>query len=265
MVYDLNIRGADSAHGKYGHVFLDRFLLTAQVKSVDGDFDVDMADATTLGNPVQNSVPSIPKGNYKFDAVASAAMDFNLQSIKNRQTEILTGVAPRGLSAGAQVRAFPGSFGKDGLKFDEKSVGTNAFEMHTRGDHHIGRILLSPKGTLLSGGSGLGPVDDNTPYGGQTTFGGCLYVWLWDMVAGSNPTFTVSAQHCTTSGGTYTNLATTQPFTTLAPGIPSAPQRVYIPSSVPINAFTQISWSSTGSPTGIQAVGVFARSFDTSL
>lgn len=264
MAYDLNIRGADASHGKYGHAFLDRFLLTAQIKGVDGDMDVDMADGTTLGNLVMNQYPGIPKGNFKFSAVSSPAMEFNLQSLKNRQTPVLTGIAPRGLAAGALVRAFPGSFGKDGDKFDEKSVETNDFEIGARGDFHRGRILLSPKGVLLSGASGLGPVDDNTPYGGVSTFGGALYVWVWDIQGSGSPTFTVSVQHCATSGGTYTNLATSQPFS-LTNGFPSSPQLIYVQSSVTVQPFTQISWSTTGSPTGVQAVGVFARSYDTSL
>lgn len=264
MAYDLNIRGADASHGKYAHVFLDRFLLTAQVKGVDADLDVDMADATTLGNPVMNQLPGIPKGNFKISAVSSPAQDFNLASIKRRQTPVYGGIAPRGLAAGAQVRAFPASFGKDSDKFDEKSIDTNDFELNARGDYHLGRILLSPKGTLLSGASGLGPVDDNTPYGGASTFGGALYVWVWDIQGGSSPTFTVSVQHCTTSGGTYTSIGTTAAFSVVG-GVPTGPQLIYVPSSVTVNAFTQISWASTGSPTGIQAVGVFARSYDNSL
>lgn len=264
MAYDLNIRGADSSHGKYGHVFVDRFLLTAQIKGADSDLDVDKADGTTLGNNVMNESPGIPKGNFKFSAVSSPAMDFNLQPLKRRQSSVLAGIAPRGLSAGAQVRAFPGSFGKDSDKFDEKSLDTNDFELNARGDYHVGRILLSPKGALLSGASGLGPVDDNSAYQ-QGTFGGALYVWVWDIQGTGSPTFTASVQHATTSGGTYTNLATSTPFSMLSPGIVSPPQLIYVPSSVTINQFTQISWSATGTLTGAQVVAVFARSFDNSL
>lgn len=268
MAYDLNIRGADASHGKYAHVFLHRFLLTAQVKGVDTDLDVDVADATTLGNPVMNQLPGIPKGNFKCSAVSSPAMDFNLAPIKRRQSPVYAGIAPRGLSAGAQVRAFPASFGKDGDKLDEKSIDSNDFELNARGDYHLGRIGLSPKGALLSGSSGVGPVDDNALWqpanSGVTTFGGAFYVWVWDIQGGTNPTFTVSWQHCTTSGGTYTTLGTTTAFNMTA-GVPSDPQLIYVPSSVTINEFTQFSWSSTGAPTGIQVVAVGARSYDNSL
>lgn len=268
MAYDLNRLAADAAHGKYGHVLADRFLLTAQIKKADGDFDVDMADVTTLGNKVMNQLPGIPKATYKFEGVSSPDLDFKLQPIKSRQSPVYFGVAPRGLSAGAQIRMFPASFGKDSDKFDEKSAGEKSFEASARGDHHVGRIMLSPKGTLLSGASGLGPIDDNSAYGGQTTFGGAAYAWLWDIATGTVPTFTPKIQHCATIGGVYTDIpgATFAAMSgNQAAGTLSAPQLIYIPSSTTILPFTQVSWATTGSPTGIQAVVGLARDFDSSL
>lgn len=265
MAYDLNRLSADAAHGQYGHAGIDRYLLTSQIKSVDSDFDVDMADATTLGNEAQNNLPGIPKGMIKMELVHSPALDFQLQPLK-RQSQVLGWIAKRGLSAGSHIEMFPGSFGKDGSKFDEKSVATKSVEFGTRGAFHTGRIVLSPKGALLSGASGLGPVDANTAYQtGDTTFGGAAYLFVWDIQGGG--TFTPKVQHCTTSGGTYTDI----PGATFAAasGTLGAPvnwvQQLYIPSSTAVHEFVQVSWSTTGSPTGIQALLGFARSFDRSL
>ena len=269
MAYDLNKLGADAAHGQYGHAGIDRFLLTSQIKSVDSDFDVDMADATTLGNEAQNNLPGIPKGMIKVELVHSPALDYQLQPLKRRQSPVYGWVAKRGLSAGSHIEMFPASFGKDGSKFDEKSVATESTEFGTRGAFHMGRIVLSPKGTLLSGASGLGPVDANTAYGGATTFGGAAYLFVWDIQGGSSPTFTAKVQHCTTSGGTYTDIVSGASTFLAASGTSTAPvnwaQQLYIPSSASVNEFVQISWSTTGSPTGIQAMIGFARSFDRSL
>jgi len=267
MAYDLNRLGADASHGQYGHAGIDRYLLTSQIKSVDSDFDVDMADATTLGNEAQNNLPGIPKGMIKMELVHSPALDYQLQPLKRRQSPVYGWIAKRGLSAGSHIEMFPGSFGKDGSKFDEKSVATENTEFGTRGAFHMGRIVLSPKGTLLSGASGLGPVDANTAYGGATTFGGAAYLYVWDIQGSSNPTFTAKVQHCTTSGGTYTDIPGAT-FST-ASGTLAAPvnwaQQAYVQSSQTINEFIQVSWSTTGTVTGVQALIGFARSFDRSL
>ena len=266
MAYDLASLSADAIHGKYGHAGIDQFLLTSQIKSVDSDFDVDFADATTLGNEAQNNLPGIPKGMIKMEMVHSPALDYQLQPLKRRNTPVYGWIAKRGLTAGSHIEMFPGSFGKDGSKFDEKSVATESTEFGTRGSFHMGRILLSPKGTLLSGASGLGPVDANSAYKtGATTFGGAAYLYVWDIQGGTNATFTAKVQHCTTSGGTYTDLA----VFSASSGTVTAPvnwaQQVKVPASTSVNEFLQVSWSTTGSPTGVQALLGFGRSFDTSL
>lgn len=267
MAYDLNRLGADAAHGQYGHAGIDRFLLTSQLKKVDSDFDVDMADATTLGNEAQNNLPGIPKGMIKMELVHSPALDYQLQPIKRRQTPVYGWIAKRGLSTGSHIEMFPGSFGKDGSKFDEKSVGTEDAEFGTRGAFHMGRILLSPKGTLLSGASGLGTIDANTAYGGPTTFGGAAYLFVWDIQGGTVPTFTAKVQHCSSVGGTYTDI----PGATFAAasGTLAAPvnwaQQAYIASSTTILEFLQVSWATTGTPTGVQALLGLGRSFDRSV
>jgi hypothetical protein len=265
MAYDLNRFAADAAHGQYGHAGVDRFLLTSQLKKVESDNDVDMADATTLNNEAQNNVPGIPKGNIKMELVHSPTLDYQLQPIKRRSTPIYGWVAKRGLNAGYHIEMFPGSFGKDGSKFDEKSVGTEDLEFGTRGAFHMGRIILSPKGALLSGASGLGPVDANTAFGGATTFGGAAYLFVWDIQGGG--TFTAKVQDCATIGGTYTDIPGAT-FST-ASGTLAAPvnwaQQAYIASSTTIKEFVQVSWSTTGSPTGIQAMIGLGRSFDRSV
>lgn len=264
MVYDLNRMGADAAHGRFGHVGVDRFLLTPRVKSVESSNDVDMADATTLGNTSQNNLMGIPKGDIKVELVHSPTLDYQLQPLKRRQSAVYAWVAKRGLVQGSHIEMFPASFGKDSTKFDEKTVATESTEFGTRGDFHMGRILASPI-SLLSGASGTTTPDDNTNYGGATTFGGCAYMFVWDISGGTTPTFTAKVQHSTTSGGTYTDLA----VFTAASGTQAAPvgwvQQVYVPSTTTVQPFLQVSFATTGVPTGVQVLIGFGRSFNQAL
>lgn len=257
---DLNVR-ADATHGKFAHVIVDRYLITGQVTGVDADFDKDEADGAGLGASVENNLPGIAKGKFKIDAKFSDVLNRQLQPLKNRQSPFFAAVAKRGLSAGSGIDMMPASLGKYSPKLSKKDEVTVAMEMGARGDYHEGVIMLSPK-TLLTGPTGTGPIDDNTPYGGATSFGGCAYMWVFDIAGGTAPTFTAKVQCSTTSGGTYTDIATFA----AASGTSAAPvnwvQQVYVPSTTTVDAFTQVSWASTGTPTGIQVVLGFARSYD---
>lgn len=261
--YDLNVR-ADATHGKYGHVIVDRYLITGQVTSVDADFDKDTADGAGLGSTVENNLPGIAKGMFKIDGLVSPAMERQMAPLKNRQTPFYSAIAERGLASGSPISMMPASFGKYSKKFSKKDEVSLSCELGARSEYDEGVILLSPK-TILSGASGTGSIDANTLYGGASTFGGIAYLWVFDMQGGTTPTFTAKVQHCTTVGGTYTDLATFA----AASGTYAAPvnwtQQVAVTSTTTVNEFLQVAWTSTGTPTGIQVVLGFARRYDPSL
>lgn len=249
----------DAAHGNYAQVIIDRFLITGQVEDYDGDFDKDTADGAGLGSAVENNLPGIAKGMWKIKAKYSPTMDFQLQALKNRQTPFMMAIAPRGLSAGMPVMLMAASFSKYSPKGSKKDEVTVDMEVGARGFFHTGRVMLSPK-TLLTGASGTGPEDDNTPYGGVSTYGGAMYSWLVDVVGGTAPTFTPKVQHATTSGGSYTDLAT--PVAASMTNVSTQVQYIEVPSTTTVNAFTQVAWTATGTPTSVQPFVAFARDYD---
>lgn len=262
--WDLNVR-TDATHGNFGHVILDLNLITAQVEDVDADFDKDTADGAGLGSKVENNLPGIAKGMFKIKAKYSSTLDFRLQKLKNRQSPFNAAVAKKGLSALSPIEMMPASIGKYSSKFSKKDEVTVDMELGARGDYHNGRIVLSPK-TLLSGASGVGPIDDNTTYDedttGVTSYGGAAYLWLVDITGGTTPTFTAKVTHSTTSGGTYTDVTGGGFAAASMTNAASRRQLIYIPSTTTVNAFTQISWTVTGSPTSVQALIGFARDYD---
>lgn len=260
MAWNLKTR-TDAAHGNYAQIIIDRFLITGQIEDYDGDFDKDTADGAGLGSPVENNLPGIAKGMWKLKAKYSPTMDFQLQALKNRQTPFMVAIALRGLSAGAPVMMMPASFGKYSPKGSKKDEVTVDFELAARGAFHNGRVLLSPK-TLLTGASGTGPEDDNTAYGGATTFGGAMYSWLVDITGGTSPTFTPKVQHATTSGGSYTDIAT--PVAASMTNVSTQVQMIEVPSTTTVNAFTQVAWAAANTPTSVQAFVGFARDYDPS-
>lgn len=251
---DFNVTRS-TKHGKNAHIFVESNLITGQVSGYDGDFDRDMADGTTLGMEVEDNVPGVAKGVWKIDGKYSIDFDRRMEQYKNRATEVKAAICKLGVSAGAPVNFYPMSIGKWNEKGTVKDVVSCEFEMAARGQYNNGIIALSPK-TPISSASGTGPIDDNTLYGGATTFGAIAWMWVFDIAGGTTPGITMKMQHCTTSGGTYTDLITFGAVT--APGIYVASA----PSTTTVNAFTQPAYTITGSPTGIQAMVGFARKYD---
>ena len=177
VALDLNIRGGTTSHGKYGHILVYKFLVTGNVKTFEGDFDKDTADAATLGMDVEDNLPGIAKGMWKCDGVMSTPMERRMLPLKNRQSAFQCGSFPKGLSAGAPGDCMPASFGKYSKSFSKKDETGIKFELGARGAYNEGVVSISPK-TYLTGASGVGPVDDNSVYQGATSYGGAVYAWL---------------------------------------------------------------------------------------
>ncbi len=262
--WDLNIRASGASHGKYGHVIIDRYMITGNVKKFDGDVDTDNADGTGLGMEVEDSLPGISKVNWKIDGMLSTVNERSMFELKRRQSPFFTGSFPKGFAAGALADCMPASFGKYSKGFGTKEESSIKAEVMARAAYHEGVILLSPK-TLLTGTSGVGPEDDNTPHGGATTFGGALYAWLPQVNGGTTPTITFKLTHSTTLGGTYTDVVGgALPAMSIGTS-DSQVKQLYIPSTSTIQAFTQIAWTATGTPTNFQPLVVSARGYDRSL
>lgn len=264
VALDLNIRGGTTSHGKYGHILVHKYLVTGNVKTFDGDFDKDTADAATLGMDVEDNLPGIAKGMWKCDGVMSTQMERRMLPLKNRQSPIQCGSFPKGLAAGALADCMPASFGKYSKSYSKKDETGIKFELGARGAYNEGVISISPK-AYLTGASGVGPVDDHTLFGGATSYGGAVYAWLHDVIGGTTPTVAFKLTNCATSGGTYTDVVGGA-VPAMSMGTDAGEmQALYIPSTSAINIFTQIAWTATGSPTSFQATVVTCRSFDPSL
>jgi hypothetical protein len=258
MTIDLKTRSVAS-HGNFAHFGLDKYLFTGQVTSIDADFDKDMADGAGLGSKVENNLPGIAKGNFKIDALFSEAMERQMAPFKNRQSPVYGWVAQNGLAEGSPITMMPASVGKYSSKLSKKDEVSVSFELGARGDFHEGVVMLSPK-TLLTEASGTGTEDDNTDYGGATTYGGGAYLFVWDITGGTTPSITASIEH-SADGDTYTNLCT---FAAASVGTKQV-QFVSVPNTTTVKAFTRVSWTATGSPTGVQALIGFGRDYDPSL
>lgn len=260
MTYiDFGVPTRSVSHGKNAEIFVDLNRITGQVSGYDGDFDRDMADGSTLGLEVEDNVPGIAKGNWKIDGKYSLDFDSRLEPFKNRATPVKSAICKLGVSALAPINFYPMSIGKWNEKGTHKDVVSCDFEMGARGEYNTGRIMLSPK-TAVSGSTGNGPEHDNTPYGGATSFGVVAWIWVFDFAGGTTPSITPKLQHATTSGGTYTDVAGGSFGAISQTGIYS----VKVPAGTTVNAFTQVAYTISGTPTGIQVMCGLARKYDPS-
>lgn len=257
MAWDLNVV-PDSSHGIYGQVIVGNYLLTGNVKKVDGKFDRDKTDGGGLGTMVQRNLYGAAEGTFKCDGFLSTVQERQLAALKRRRTPFLACIAPKGLTAGAPADAMPACFGEYSKNFESKGEAGVSFELGAQGEFDEGTIMLAPD-TLLTGESGVSIADDNTNYGGATSFGGALYAWLPAVTGGTGPTVTFKVTQSATLGGTYTDVVGGS-TTAMAAGDP--PQLVRIPSTSSVDAFTKIAWTAANMPTNFQPFVVFARRYN---
>lgn len=263
MGWDLNVK-SDATHGIYGHLIVSRFLITGNVKSVDGDLDRDSTSGGGLGTMVDRNLYGAAKGKYKVDGFLSITQERQLASIKRRQSPFYTCAAPKGLFPGAPADVFPGSFGNYSKTFaNDKEAGIKT-EIGAQGEFDEGTMLIAPD-SLLSGASGVSIEDNNTAFDGATNYGGILAVWLAGVTGGTGVTVTFKVTHATTLGGTYADVAGGSTGALSMGTEASEVKQARIPAPTAINAFTQIAWAAIGVPTNFQAMAVWARRYNPAL
>lgn len=259
----LSVR-TDASHGQFSHIIVDKYLITHQITKVTADFDRDTAKGAGIGSKVENNLPGIASGLIKCEALSSPAMDRQFAPFKNRLTPVHACFAERGVAVGAPITMMPASLGKYSKEFGRDDAITASFEMGARGDFHEGLILGSPKAPY-TGASGTGPEIDNEAFDGGTTFGGGAYLWMLAIVGGTAPTVSIKVQD-SSDGGTgdpYADIAVFDPCDLTDPT--TLTQFVPIPSTSPVESFTQFIWTATGSPTGFQVCVGMARDYDPGL
>lgn len=233
---------------------IEQYLFGAQGNDISHSRKADEIDGSGFGTRVKNNLPGMQEAKLSIKGLAAmekGAITSILNQWHGRKTQILAWYALQGLTAGSPITMQPSSLVDNSVSAKLKDAVDFSVELSARGAYDDGTIMLSP-GTLLTGSSGTGPLDDNTLYGGATTTGGAAQLHVWALDGGTTPSVTVKIQH-SPDGTTWTDLVVFAAKT--APGA----QRVTLPSTTTVNAKLQATWTTTGTPTGVQVLCAFAR------
>jgi hypothetical protein len=233
---------------------IEQYLFGAQGNDISHSRKADKIDGSGFGTRVKNDLPGMQEASITIKGLAAmerGALNSVLNSWLGRKTPVNAWYALQGLTAGSPITMQPSSVMDASVSAKLKDALDFNLELGARGAYDDGTILLSPA-ALLTGSSGTGAVDDNTLFGGATTTGGAAQLHVWALDGGTTPSVTVKIQH-SPDGSTWTDLVT---FTSKStPGS----QRITLPSTTTVNAQVQASWTTTGTPTGVQVLLGFAR------
>lgn len=254
----------DASHGKFGHVLVDRLVVSAQVTNVNENFDRDKAKGAGLGSKVQNNLPGIADGTIELDMKMGESVERKLARYKNRMNTFTAMVASKGLNPLTWVTAAPCTFGKYGRKWGVEDEVTVNCEMLVAGDYHEGPLMVSPLTvTTVTTGAFSGPVDDNgaNGNGGVSTYGGTIYIIVYDIVAGTTPTVTFTLSD-SADNSVFTPI-TGSTSAVCDPTVESSMvQTIELPSTQTLRRYTKITGTATGTPTGVQAAVVVGRDYN---
>jgi hypothetical protein len=244
-------------------------FFTAQGTDLDHSLKAEEVDGSGFGTRFKNNIPGMLDGTLKISGLASSRKGqvmWYLNQILARTSAVNMWYATEGLDALSPCAMQPASLMELSPKGKMKDSVTFDASFSARGDANpIGVILASPKTTnVLTAATGAGSIDDNTLWGGASTFGGAAQLHFLDLSGGTTPTVAVKVRHSTDGitfadipGGTFATVNTTD-LTTWS-------QRINIPSTQSINAQVRIEWTTTGTPTSVQPLVIFARNYDPDL
>jgi hypothetical protein len=233
---------------------IEQFLFGAQGNDIEHGRKADKIDGSGFGTRVRNSLPGLQDGSLKIKGLAAmekGALIWQVNQWFGRVSPVNAWYALQGLTAGSPITMQPSSIIDSSISAKLKDAVDFSLELDARGAYNDGVILLSP-GTLLTGASGTGPVDDNTNYGGATTNGVAAQLHVWAFDGGTSPAITVTIQH-SSDGVTWTNLINFAAQSTLGS------QRITLPSGTTVNQKVQATYTISGSPTDVQVLLGFAR------
>ena len=240
-------------------------VYTRQTTDLDTSVKADKVDASTWGTRFKNDLPGLQEGTTKITGMHSGVRGQpgdTLPKLVGKTTpvyawnalETLNPLAPIGFGPVRVMEYSPKSKMKDAVQFDT--------ELSAAGAMYSGFILVSPKSTSTMLVTGMGLDDDSTSTTGATSFGGNVQAHFYDVSGGTTPSVTVTVQH-STDGTTWTTLATLAAVTQANITNPLiATQSVDIPSTTTVNAHVRASWTTSGTPTSIQALVMYDRGVD---
>ena len=236
----------------------DQYVFSAQANDLNHDRDADEVDGSGFGTDYRNEQPGVKKGRIKLKGSASMGkgkVSDIMNQVHGRQSPVNFWYATEGLNALSPLIMQPSSLLKHSYSGKLKDPVEFDAEWSSRGSSNQGLILISPK-ALLTGTTGTGNEDDNTDFGGATTFGGVGQLHVLSFGGGTSPSLSVKIQHSADDGDTWTDLLTFDAVTSLGS------QRKKIPSTTTVNGQVKASWTATGSPTEVQVLLGFARGID---
>lgn len=233
---------------------IEGYLFGAQGNDISHSRKADEIDGSGFGTRVKNNLPGMQEAKLTIKGLAAmekGAISQILNQWHGRKTPLNCWYALQGLTAGSPLTMQPSTLLDNSISAKLKDAVDFSVELAARGAYDDGTIMLSPT-TLLSGASGTGPVDNNTTFGGATTTGGAAQLHVWALDGGTTPSITVKVQH-SPDGTTWTDLVTFSAKTAIGS------QRITLPSTTTVNAQLQCTWTTTGTPTGVQVLCGFAR------
>lgn len=233
---------------------IEQYLFGAQGNDIEHSRKADKVDGSGFGTRVRNSLPGMQEGSLKIKGLAAmdkGALNWQLNQWFGRKSPVNAWYAVEGLTALSPITMQPSSIIDSSISAKLKDAVDFNLELDARGAYNDGNILVSP-GTLLTGSTGTGSVDDNTLFGGPTTTGAAAQLHVWAIDGGTSPGITMKIQH-SPDGTTWTDLITFTAATTIGA------QRITLPSTTTVNQKVQATWTISGSPTGVQVLLGFAR------
>lgn len=240
---------------------LGRLPFGSSTEDMDFGAKAKVVDGTGMGADWTNKRASTRDATWKLKghyAGGKGQVSWALNWLFGRTTAIPMFGTLSGLDLGAPVHAMPGTITDNSSKGSMSDSGKFDGEVTGLGASDMGYVLASPYTTNVLTTTGLSSADDASiqlPSGSQ---GGALYIAFIDFQGGTTPSIALKASHCATLAGTYVDLTETA-FTVLQSDTSTWLKYLPISSTTLINPFVKLNWTTTGAPTGVQPLVVFAR------
>lgn len=243
------------------YFMLGRLPFGSSMEDMDFGAKAKVVDGTGSGADWTNKRASTRDATWKLKghyAGGKGQVSWALHWLFGRTTSIPMFGTLSGLDLGAAVHCMPGSITDSSSKGSMSDSGKFDGEVTGMGASDVGYVMASPYTTNVLTTSGLTSADDASiqlPAGSQ---GGALYIAIIDLQGGTTPTIAPKLTHCATLAGTYVDLGPL-PTTITQADTSTWLQYIPIPSTTLINPFVKFNWVTTGTPTGVQPLIVFAR------
>lgn len=244
----------------------DHYIFTPQGTDLDHSLKAEEIDGSGFGTRFKNNLPGMIDGTLKMSGLAAmkaGKVSWVFNQWLGRTSPVNVWYVTEGLDALSPIAMQPSSLMEASVKAKMKDSVTFDASFSARGDSNpVGVILLTPKtSNVLTAATGASNVDDNTLFGGATTFGGAAQLHVYALDGGTTPTVAVKIQH-STDGTTWADLAGGGFATVSTTNLATWSQRVDISSATTTNAQVRAMWTTTGTPTAVQVLCGFARNYD---